>query len=74
LASAPVAKVTVTLSSLDRVLQEETGADGNFRFASVPPGTYELGFSAEGFVKQKLPITLSSGDFGSPALDRLPFA
>jgi hypothetical protein len=60
--SAPLAKVSVKLSSLDRVLQEETGADGGFRFDNVPPGTYELEFSAEGFVKQKLPITLSSGD------------
>jgi hypothetical protein len=62
LASAPVAKVSVTISSLDRVLQAESDADGQFRFTSVPPGVYNLEFSAPGFLKQTLPINLSYGD------------
>jgi hypothetical protein len=61
-ASAPVAKVLVTLSSLDRVLQAESDADGQFRFTSVPPGLYDVELSAPGFLKQTLPINLSDGD------------
>jgi Carboxypeptidase regulatory-like domain len=61
-ASAPVAKVSVTLSSLDRVLQAESDAHGQFRFPSVSPAVYKLELSAPGFLKQTLPINLSDGD------------
>jgi carboxypeptidase family protein len=61
-ASAPVANVSATLSSLDRALQAESSTDGQVRFPSVPPGTYGLEVSAAGFAKQKIPLTLSSGD------------
>jgi len=60
--SAPIAKVSVTLYSLDRVFQTESGADGQFRFPNISPGTYDLEVSAAGFVKQKLPLHLSTND------------
>jgi hypothetical protein len=65
-ASAPVANVSVTVSSLDRVLQAESDADGQFRFLSVPPAVYTLELSSPGFVKQTVPINLS--DAGSRSL------
>ena len=60
--SAPVAKVSVTLSSPDRALQMETGADGQFLFFNVPSATYELEASAQGFVKQTRAIEVPSRD------------
>jgi hypothetical protein len=60
--SAPIAKVSAILYSMDRVLQTESGEDGRFRFPRAPPGAYDLVISANGFVKQKLPIDLSNGD------------
>src|SRR5689334_766412 len=56
LASAPVAKVSITLGSLERVLQGETAEDGAFRFSSVPADTYDIAFTAPGFVTQKFSI------------------
>jgi hypothetical protein len=61
-ASVPVAKVSVVLGSLDRSFDGETSADGNFRFAPVPAGTYELELSAEGYVQQKVAVSLSKGE------------
>jgi hypothetical protein len=61
-ASAPIAKVLLTLGSLDRVLEAESGTDGQFRFPSVPAGTYDFEISAPGFVKQKLQLSLSNRD------------
>jgi carboxypeptidase family protein len=61
-ASAPIAKVSVTLGSLDRVLEAESGSDGQFQFPSVPAGTYDFEISAPGFVKQKRQLSLSNGD------------
>ena len=42
--------------------RRKTGEDGEFRFAIVPPGAYELGLTAEGFLNKNLALTLASGD------------
>ncbi len=59
-ASAPLAGVSVLLSSLDRVFQTRSNTNGRFLFGSVPRGLYELEVSAPGFVKQRLPIDISN--------------
>jgi hypothetical protein len=58
--STPITGVRVTLSSLDRVLQTRTAADGTFRFQGIPGGTYDLEFYAPGFVKQEFPVHVSN--------------
>jgi Carboxypeptidase regulatory-like domain len=58
--SAPVVGVHLTLSSLDRALQTESGADGRFQFENVPDGQYDLKLSARGFAKQELPVAIST--------------
>ena len=45
---AVVPNVTITLTSTDtnQVRTATTGADGNYKFALLPPGTYRIRFSA----------------------------
>src|SRR5262245_18660089 len=48
----PLPGVTVTLESTLISAQTATsGSTGGFRFASLPPGTYSLNFSLEGFTE-----------------------
>ncbi len=59
-----------------RVVIEESGretvsgADGQFRFASVQPGTYHLRVSAEGFAPARVELSLAPG--GPPAMAAIP--
>jgi iron complex outermembrane receptor protein len=46
-AGAPIVGATVRLLELDRV--ERTGAQGQFRFAEVPPGTYRVFVGVTGY-------------------------
>ena len=39
-----------------------SGADGDFRFTSIPPGSYSIVFKMKGMKKVKREITLSTGD------------
>jgi hypothetical protein len=57
--SAPVASVHLTLSSLDRALQTESGADGRFQFENVPDGRYDLKLSAPGFIEREFSVEIS---------------
>ncbi|MBV8728933.1 MAG: carboxypeptidase regulatory-like domain-containing protein [Acidobacteriia bacterium] len=55
--SAVVPNVTVTLTNNDtgQVRTITTGADGAYRFALIPPGTYKVRFSAGGFKVAEVP-------------------
>jgi carboxypeptidase family protein len=48
---AVVPAVTVTLTNVDtnQARTAVTGADGNYKFSLIPPGTYRVRFSATGF-------------------------
>jgi hypothetical protein len=61
-AASPIKTASLMLSSLDRVFQGASETDGKFRFATVPPGTYELQINADPFVTQRLAIRLSAGE------------
>ncbi len=60
-ASVPISGVTVTLGSIERVLQMRTLKDGRFEFGGLPDGAYELQVSAPGFVQQKLLVQTAEG-------------
>jgi hypothetical protein len=57
----PIANVSVTLSSIERVLQTKSATDGRFSFQGVPRGTYDVEFAGRGFSKQKVSVDLSNG-------------
>jgi hypothetical protein len=48
-ASLPGVTVEVRSPSLQGVRSDVTGTDGNYRFAILPPGVYEVHFALEGF-------------------------
>lgn len=58
----PLTKAIVILSSIDRVLQTQSSAQGQFRFESVPRGTYDLECKAPGFARLKVSVDLSGAD------------
>jgi hypothetical protein len=66
--ATPAANVSVTLSSVDRVLQTKSSTNGQFRFQGVPQGTYDLEFANPGFIKQKVSVDLSTGSAQSPTI------
>lgn len=45
---------TIRLYSVDRVLQVKSDEKGRFRFAGVPPGTYQLEATRPGFKTKKI--------------------
>jgi hypothetical protein len=59
---AVIANATVLLTSGSFIAQVQSGGDGSFTFANVPPGAFELSFSAPGFASQKEPGTLQPGE------------
>jgi len=76
-----ISDATVSLYSMDRILQTKSDQTGQFRFANVPPGTYILEAAHQGFKTKKLetiqvtarsavPIAITleiaSNDCGSP--------
>ncbi len=54
---AVIPSLTVTLTSNDtqQVRTATTGADGTYHFGFLPPGTYKLRFSANGFKPAEVP-------------------
>ncbi|HSR07982.1 MAG TPA: carboxypeptidase-like regulatory domain-containing protein, partial [Bryobacteraceae bacterium] len=68
---AVVPNVTVTLTSTDtnQVRTVTTGADGGYKFALLPPGTYRIRFSAAGFKTAEVSaVTVNVTE--TPVLDR----
>src|SRR5579862_2191957 len=68
---AVVPNVTVTLTSSDtnQVRTATTGADGGYKFALLPPGTYRLRFGAAGFKTAEVSgVTVNVTE--TPVLDR----
>ncbi len=68
---AIVPNVTVTLTSTDtnQVRTATTGADGGYKFALLPPGTYRIRFSAAGFKTAEVSaVTVNVTE--TPVLDR----
>jgi hypothetical protein len=57
-ASSSIAGASVTLLSLNRVLQTNSTSDGAFQFESVEQGVYALEITAPGFAKKTIPVTL----------------
>jgi hypothetical protein len=51
-ATVPDASVTLTNESTNASQGTTTNAQGSYRFAFVPPGSYKIGVSASGFQKQ----------------------
>src|SRR3954469_13688890 len=45
----PGAAVTITSNDTNQARTATTGADGSYRFALLPPGTYRVRFNAVGF-------------------------
>jgi Carboxypeptidase regulatory-like domain len=66
--ATPAANVSVTLSSVERVLQTKSSTNGQFRFQGVPRGTYDLEFANPGFIKQKVSVDFSNGSAQSPTI------
>ena len=61
-ASIPGATVTLTNASTNAAQTVTTNADGTYRFAFVPPGTYRISVSATGFQSQQHPgVSVSAG-------------
>lgn len=64
----PVPKATVTLISLERVLQTDAASDGSFVLSEIPGDAYEIEIVAPGFAKEKLSIDLRN-EFTIPPLE-----
>ena len=59
----PVSEALVTLSSNGRTVEQVRAADnGQFSFAGVAPGTYQLTVSAPDFESQSIFVTLQPGE------------
>ena len=62
-ASVPGAKVKITHVQTDRVRETQSNTDGSYTFPTIPPGTYELEISPEGFqtfTQRNIPATINT--------------
>lgn len=69
--SYPIARVSVTLVSVDGVLQRQTSEDGSFVFNAIKPGAYQIEIAAHGFVREKLSVNVPDNGAPSPVVIRL---
>ena len=62
-ASVPGAKVKITHAETNLVRETQTNADGTYTFPTIPPGTYEVEISREGFqtfTQRNIPVTINT--------------
>jgi hypothetical protein len=62
-ASVPGAKVKITHVDTNQVRETQTNPDGRFSFPTIPPGTYEVEISREGFqtiTRRDIPVTINT--------------
>ena len=72
---AEIVGATVVLENKDKANRQQisTGSDGQFSFASVPPGDYQLTVAAKGFASNTISGTLAPGQFViAPAINLAP--
>ena len=60
-ASVPDATVSVTASALVGTKTVQTDASGYYRFANLPPGSYTMTMTANGFTTEKRTFVLEVG-------------
>jgi hypothetical protein len=61
--SALIAGASVTLLSLNRVLQTRSTSEGAFQFEGLEQGVYAVEIAMPGFVKKTIPVTLQPSHF-----------
>src|SRR5437588_11910342 len=59
--SAPIGGASITLFSLDRILQTTSDSSGHFTFDAVPTGKYEFEVLAPGFSRFTRPNVSVAG-------------
>jgi Carboxypeptidase regulatory-like domain len=62
-ASVPWAKVKITHAQTNQVRATLTNIDGSYTFPAIPPGTYEIEISREGFqifTQRNMPVTINT--------------
>src|SRR5690349_4950410 len=65
----PGATVVLTSTDTNQSRTTATGADGSYKFALLPPGSYRVRFSAAGFKTSEVPsVTVNVTE--TPVLDR----
>lgn len=69
--SAPIPRASVTLLSINDVLQMDTLQNGSFVFDNVPAGTYKLKVELRGFFREKLALDIHKNTPRLPLVIRL---
>lgn len=62
-ASVPGAKVKITHVDSNQIRETQTNIDGTYSFPTIPPGTYEVEISREGFqtvTRRDIPVTMNT--------------
>jgi hypothetical protein len=69
--SVPFPGVSVTLISVNGVLQTKASEDGSFAFDNLAPGAYQLEAGAHAFYTEKLSLDLQDNATPVPLVIRL---
>jgi hypothetical protein len=69
--STPIPGASVTLLSVDGVLQTDALKDGSFIFENISPGAYDLEVAVPGFFRKKLSVNLQGDATPAPLVIHL---